>query len=106
MNAIERRRFPAYGRDMRDNLDAGLRPVPGNTIAVCIDWPERCALAHVVCLPDERPADGYDFGFIAGVDTIVWFREPDRDYAETVQKELVKAGSPIVAMLCVPEELQ
>jgi len=103
MNAILRRRLPAYGREVRHALNAGLRPAFGNAVAVCIDWPERCALTNVVCLPTDRAPNEYDFGFIAGVDTIVWFRELDRVYAEAVRRQLQNAGSPIVAMLCVPE---
>jgi hypothetical protein len=104
MSMTATRRLPAYGRAIRASLNAGLRPVVGNTVAVCVDWPERCALAHVVCLPRDRGPDEYEFGFIAGVDTIVWFREQDRGYAEAVRTELAKAGSPVIAMLCVPEE--
>jgi len=99
-------RLPAYGRAVRSALEAGLRPALGNTVAVCVDWPERCALAHVVCFPAERSPDEYDFTFLAGVATIVWFREHDRAYAEAVRARLVKIGSTTVAMLCVPEVLE
>ena len=106
MTIVTSLRLPAYGRQIRNELNAGMRPALGNTVAVCIDWPERCALAHVVCLPAERSPDEYDLTFLAGVATIVWFREHDRDYAEAVRARLVKVGSPNIYMLCVPEILE
>lgn len=100
-------RLPAYGKRIRDKLNAGMLPaIGGNTVAVCIGWPVCCVLAHVVCAPDERPADGWDFGFLTGVETIVWFGRQDRSYAQQVRRALVKVGCPIVAMLQLPEELQ
>ena len=106
MHLSAKLRLPAYGRAVRSALEAGLRPALGNTVAVCVDWPERCALAHVVCLPAERSPDEYDLTFLAGVATIVWFREHDRDYAEAVRARLVKVGSRNIYMLCVPEILE
>jgi hypothetical protein len=107
MMPTQSRRLPAFGRHVRDQLNAGMMPaVGGNTVAVCIGWPARCVLAHVVCLRDERPADGWDFNFLAGVETIVWFDRQDRGYAEEVRRELVNAGCPVVAMLQVPEDDQ
>jgi hypothetical protein len=106
MSTDVRLRLPAYGRAVRDALSSGMRPTQGNTVAVCIDWPERCVLAHVVCLPEERAANEYDFAFLGGVDCIVWFRAHRRRYAEEVRAQLIQVGSPIVAMLCVPEELE
>lgn len=106
MTTILPRRLPAYGRTIRDALDSGMRPVLGNTIAVCIDWPERCVLAHVVCVPSERPPKAYDYSFLAGVDTIVWFRGLHSAYADQVRELLTAAGSPVVAMLQVPEALE
>jgi hypothetical protein len=101
------RRLPAYGRQVRDSLNAGMLPaIGGNTVAVCIGWPARCVFAHVVCIRDERAADGWDFDFLAGVESIVWFDRRDRSYAEEVRHELVKAGCPIVAMLQLPEDEQ
>ncbi len=105
MNGATNRRLPAYGRQVRDNLNAGRLPaLGGNTVAVCIGWPARCVLTHVVCLRDERPANEWNFDFLAGVESIVWFDRRDRSYAEEVRGELVKAGCPIVAMLQLPEE--
>lgn len=105
MNMPMQRRLPAYGRQVRDHLNSGMLPaLGGNTVAVCIGWPAQCVLAHVVCLPDERPADGWDFGFLTGVDSIVWFDHRDRTYAEDVRCELIAAGCPIVAMLQLPPE--
>ena len=99
--------MPAYGRQVRDNLNAGRMPaLGGNTIAVCVGWPARCVLAYVVCAPEECPADGWDFRFLAGVEPIVWFGRQDRTYAEQVRRELVKVGCPIVAMLQLPEDDQ
>jgi len=101
---LRSRRLPAYGRQVHDNLTAGMLPAfGGNTVAVCIGWPTRCVLAYVVCIRDERRADGWDFDFLAGMDSIVWFDRQDRSYAEEVRDELVKAGCPIVAMLQMPE---
>lgn len=101
------RRLPAYGRQVRDNLNAGMVPaLGGNTVAVCIGWPAQCVFAHVVCVRDERPADGWDFGFMAGVEAIVWFDYRDRTYAEDVRHELIATGCPIVAMLQLPEDEQ
>ena len=103
MKTTTSRRLPAYGRQVRDNLNAGRIPaLAGNTVAVCIGWPAQCVFAHVVCLRDEHPAEGWDFAFLAGVETIVWFDRQDRSYAEEVSRELVKAGCPIVAMLQLP----
>lgn len=106
MTTTSMRRLPAYGRTIRDALNAGMRPALGNTVAVCIDWPAHCVLAHVVCLPSERTPDGYDYAFLAGVDTIVWFREQNSSYADQVRDLLITAGSPVVAMLRVPEVLE
>lgn len=101
------RRLPAYGRQIRDNLNAGKLPaLCGNTIAVCIGWPDQCVFAHVVCMRDERPANQWDFDFLAGMESIVWFDRRDRSYAEDVRRELVKAGCPTVAMLQLPEDEQ
>ena len=101
------RRLPAYGRQVRDNLNAGRVPaLGGNTIAVCIGWPTQCVLAHVVCMPDERAANQWDFDFLAGTEPIVWFGRRDRSYAEEIRRELVKAGCPLVAMLQIPEDEQ
>lgn len=107
MNTTTPRRLPAYGRQVRDQLSAGMLPaVGGNCIAVCIGWPARCVLAHVVCVPDERIASGWDFDFLAGLDSIVWFDRQDKSYAEEVRHELAKAGCPLVAMLQLPEDDQ
>jgi hypothetical protein len=98
------RRLPAYGRQVRANLNAGKVPaLCGNTIAVCVGWPAHCIFAHVVCVRDERSADQWDFDFLAGMDAIVWFDRRDLTYAEEVRLELLKAGCPIVAMLQLPE---
>ena len=98
------RRLPAYGREVRANLNSGMLPaIGGNTVAVCIGWPAQCVLAHVVCMPTERPASQWDFDFLAGTESIVWFERQDRSYAEEVRRELVKAGCPLVAMLQLPE---
>jgi hypothetical protein len=78
----------------------------GNTVAVCIGWPAQCVFAHVVCVPDERPANQWDFDFLAGMESIVWFDRRDRGYAEQIRRELIKAGCPLVAMLQLPEDDQ
>jgi hypothetical protein len=107
MSASVGRRLPAYGRQVRDNLNAGMLPaIGGNTVAVCIGWPAHCPFAYVVCNRDERPAHGWEFDFLGGVESIVWFDRRDRSYAEEVRHELVKAGCPIVAMLQLPEDEQ
>jgi hypothetical protein len=107
MSATHARRLPAYGRSIRDNLYAGRVPaLGGNTVAVCIGWPTRCALAHVVCLRDDCAANGWDFSFLAGVEAIVWFDRRDRRYAEEVRRELINVGCPVVAMLQLPEDEQ
>ena len=59
-----------------------------------------------MCAPDERPADGWDFNFLAGVETIVWFGRQDRSYAEEVRHELLKTGCPIAYMLQLPVDEQ
>lgn len=107
MIASAQRRLPAYGRQIRDQLNAGMLPaVGGNTVSVCIGWPARGPFAYVVCAPDERPAEGWDYDFLAGVETIVWFDRKDRSYAEKVRRELVKADCPIAYMLQLPEDEQ
>jgi len=107
VNTSSHRRLPAHGRQVRDNLLGGLLPaVGGNTVAVCIGWPARCVLAHVVCVPAERAANEWDFDFLAGVESIVWFARQDCRYAEEVRRELVKAGCPQVAMLQLPDDAQ
>jgi hypothetical protein len=107
MSETKNRRLPAFGRQIRDNLNAGRMPaLGGNTVAVCIDWPARCSLAHVVCPRDDRPANGWDFNFLAGVETIVWFDRQDRGYAEEVRRELLKSGCPIAYMLQLPDDEQ
>ena len=76
MTAITARRLPAYGRELRANLDAGRLPaLGGGAVAVCVGWPAQCALAHVVCPRDDRPANGWDFSFLAGIDAIVTLRK-------------------------------
>ncbi len=98
-----RRRLPAYGRAVRHNLNSGLRPVlGGGCVAVCIGW-ERCPLTSVVCSPADGDPETWNFAFLAGVDTIAWHRAIDRGYALAVRARLIAAGSPIVAMLCIPE---
>ena len=59
-----------------------------------------------MCVPDERIANDWDFDFLAGTDSIVWFDRQDQSYAEEVRHELVKAGCPLVAMLQLPEDDQ
>lgn len=107
MTMATERRLPAYGRQVRDNLNAGMLPaIGGNTVAVCIGWPKQCLFTHVVCIRDERPADGWDFDFLAGVEAIVWFDRRDRTYAEDIRQQLLNAGCPIVAMLQLPEDYE
>jgi hypothetical protein len=104
MNAVTDRRLPAFGRQIRDNLSAGMLPaLGGGAVAVCIGWPMRCALAHVVCVPVERAASQWEFGFLAGVETMVWFARQDESYAQEVRDELVRVGCPLVVMLELPE---
>jgi hypothetical protein len=106
MSGTLRRRLPAYGRQVRDNLNAGRMPALGGCVAVCIGWPARCVLTCVVCAPDEGPATSWDFAFLSGIEAIVWFSRQDNLYAEGVRRELVKAGCPLVAMLRLPEDVQ
>lgn len=107
MSISTARCLPAYGRQVRDRLNAGEIPeLGGGSIAVCIGWPTRCVLAHVVCIRDERPADGWDFDFLAGVEAIVWFDRRDGSYAQDVRHHLLRVGCPVVAMLQLPERDQ
>ena len=64
-------RLPAYGRELLDIRQRGMRPE--SIIIVAIDsWDYGKAFARVV-LPQDLPADVVNFVFVAGLDVaVVW----------------------------------
>src|SRR5664279_3851899 len=78
-DAKRTQRLPAYGRRLRDALEAGYRPwKAGGGIIVTTDWNNARAFdpARLVCPPDE-PIAGYDFSFLRGLEVLVIVPEAD-----------------------------
>lgn len=101
-----KQRLPAYGREVRDAMRAGLRPALAmGTVAVCIGWPRPCTLtnfAKVVLLPEEAEPDEWKLGYLAGAPVIVWTRRCHRAYAEAIRRRLVEIGCSVYVGV-VPE---
>jgi hypothetical protein len=99
----ERRRLPAFGRDIRAKLLAGKRPrVGGGCVCIATDWKIRTALAQMVC-ESGLPIESWDLTFLAGVEVLLLTHAPDVAYAEALADALTVAGSPLVSLHVVAE---
>ena len=106
-SATERRaqRLPAYGRRLRDAIQAGYRPCKGGGgVIVTSDWTFARAFhpARVVCPPGEAP-ESFDFGFLRGIDVCVLVPEVDVLHGEALRTALLSAGAALVALAIVRE---
>ncbi len=93
-------RLPAYGRELRDAIQAGYRPRwLGGGIVVTSDWNYARAArgARLVCMPDE-PAAAYDFTFLRGCDVLVLVPEADELHGEALRAAIRDAGASTVVL--------
>jgi len=107
MTAATRQRLPAYGRQLKAALDAGLRPVKGGgTIIVTTEWNYARAFdpGRVVCPPDDSPSD-YDFAFLNGCEVVVLVPELDEPRGRQLLDCIRDAGAKL-AVLSVNREVE
>ena len=100
-----RQRLPAYGRQLRAALDAGLRPLKGGgSIIVTTDWDYARAFhpGRVVC-PVTSPPDCYDVEFLRGCEVIMLVHERDQLYGEVLFARIKDAGAKDATLSIVRE---
>ena len=100
-HASQRQRLPAFGRALRDGINAGLRPHKlGGGVVVVSRWDDAqgAAPARVVCPPDE-PAASFDFSFLAGLDVLVLVPLADELHGEALAAAIRDAGAALVVLV-------
>lgn len=100
-----RRRLPAYGRQIKAALDAGLRPrTGGGTIIVTSEWNYARASSpgRVVCPPSDHPEE-YDFAFLNGCEVIVLVHERDQVHGEALFARIKDSGAKRTTLSIVRE---
>lgn len=93
-------RLPAYGRRLRDALEAGYRPwKAGGSIIVTTAWNYARGFdpARLVCPSDERIAE-YDFAFLRGLEVLVLVPESDELHGEALRTAIFNAGAALVVL--------
>lgn len=98
-------RLPAYGRRLRDAIEAGYLPeTGGGAVIVVTDW--DCASAfhpgRLVCPPDVA-ASAYRFDFLRGIEVAIVVAPCHRDYGEALRVEIEAAGAALVVLAINPE---
>jgi len=98
-------RLPAYGRRLRDVIDAGYRPRKGGgAVIVTTDWDYARSFdpGRVVCPPDV-PAAEWNFRFLRGCDAVVLVPECDEILGEALVAAILDAGATLAVLAVVPE---
>jgi hypothetical protein len=93
-------RLPAYGRQLKAALDAGLRPRKGGgCIIVTSEWEYARAFdpGRVVCPVSESP-DSYDFTFLNGCEAIVLVHECDEVHGEALLAKVKDARASVATL--------
>ncbi len=93
-------RLPAFGRRLRDAVEAGYRPLnAGGGIVVTTSWRYARAFdpGRIVCPPCE-PAAEFDFGFLRGCEIIVLVPEVDEVHGEALVTAIRNAGALLVVL--------
>lgn len=98
-------RLPAYGRRLREAIEAGYLPeTGGGAVIVVTDW--DCASAfnpgRLVCPPDLA-ASAYRFDFLRGVEVAIVVAPCHRTYGEALRVEIEAAGAALVVLTVNPE---
>jgi hypothetical protein len=97
--------LPAFGRQLKAAIEAGLRPrTGGGGVIVTSEWNYALAFApgRVVCPPD-CDAEAYDFEFLCGLDVLVLVRERDRHFGEALRDRIRASGARVAILLAVRE---
>jgi len=103
--SVQARRLPAYGRQLKAALDAGLRPrTGGGTIIVTTEWDYARAFSpgRVVCPPSDPPED-FDFAFLNGCEVIVLVHERDQPHGEALLACVKESGARAASLHLVRE---
>jgi hypothetical protein len=98
-------RLPAYGRDIKVGLAAGLRPVfGGGGFIVTTHWDYAKPFARLICRPDV-PVREWDFSFLRGCEVLVLVPEVHRVIGAELQARLKEAKASLVVLSVVQEDL-
>lgn len=98
-------RLPAYGKQVRANIDSGRRPLAGGgAVIVTTRWNYAKGFVRLVCEPYES-ATRWDLRFLRGCEVVVLVPECDRAVGEQLTQCVRGAGAKLV-VLSVVEEAQ
>lgn len=96
----EKQRLPAFGRQLRDALEAGYLPGKlGGGVLVTSSWntSRGCDPARVVA-PPTRPACSYDFRFLRGLEVVVLVPASDEAFGQELRSAVATGGASLAVL--------
>jgi len=85
---VQRRRLPAYARELRERILAGQRPVAGGgTVVLAVGWRQSKLFPTAVC---DRAVDveRWELGWLRGLGVLVEYQPGDEAYAQRLAERV------------------